>query len=68
MDKQILKKIERVRARIIESREINEKLYTKLVEELGLKSYSTDEDLLFDAVWNTSTQSDFERIMQNIKL
>jgi hypothetical protein len=68
MNKTSLEKIERVRARIIESREINEKLYNKLVEELGLKGYSTDEDLLFDAVWNTSTQSDFERIMQNIKL
>lgn len=68
MNKQTLEKIERLRARVLESQDINNKLYDKLVAELGLRPYSTDQDLLFEAVFNAPIQSDFERIMQNIKL
>ncbi len=68
MNKQTLEKIERLRARVLESQDVNNLFYDKLVAELGLKPNSTDEDLLFEAVFNSPSQSYFERIVQNIKL
>jgi hypothetical protein len=68
MNKTSLEKIERLRARVLESQDVNNRFYDKLVAELGLKPNSTDEDLLFEAVFNSPSQSDFERIVQNTKL
>lgn len=68
MNKQTLEKIERLRARVLESQDINNMFYDKLVAELGFEPNSTDEVWLFEAVFNAPSQSDFERIMQNLKL
>ena len=55
-----LEKIKRVRARVLESQQIQDKLYNELREEFGLKNDELAENFLFDAVFNSLDESDFE--------
>jgi hypothetical protein len=69
MNKELaLQKIQRLRERVIESQEINNMFYDKLVAELGFKPHSTDEEFLFAAIFNSLDQSEFEKALENIKL
>ncbi len=57
-------KIERLRARIIESQQINNGLYNELLQELGFQHYSRAEQFLFDAIFNSPEEGDFEYFLQ----
>jgi hypothetical protein len=59
-----IEKIERVRAKIIENQQINDNLYQELIYEFKLKQYSLEEEFLFDAVFNSPKQDDFNYFLQ----
>ena len=59
-----IEKIEKTRAKIIENQQINDNLYQELIYELKLKQYSLEEEFLFDAVFNSPEQDDFNYFLQ----
>jgi hypothetical protein len=59
-----LDQIEKIRARVIESKQINDKLYQDLIQDIGLRQYSLAEEFLFDAVFNSSNEKDYEYFLQ----
>jgi hypothetical protein len=67
MNEQQLEKIKRVRARVRESQVINDKLYAELREEIGLKKYSRAEEFLFDTIFNSEKEADFEYFLQECR-
>ena len=67
MNEQQLQKIKSVRAKVLESQEINNKLYAELREELALKKYSRAEEFFFDAIFNSEKESDFEYFLEECR-
>lgn len=67
MNKNILNKIDIVRAKVLENIQLNDKMYAELVKEIGLKEYSLAEEFLFDAVFNSSSEDDYEYFLQECK-
>ncbi len=59
-----LDKIERIRARVIESKQLNDKLYKEIIQDIGLRQYSLAEEFLFDAVFNSPDEKDYEYFLQ----
>ena len=60
MENRQIEKIKRVRQIVLESQEFQDKLYSDLIQELGLQKHTLDEEFLFDAVFNSEKESDFE--------
>jgi len=67
MNKDILNKIDIIRSKIIENIQLNDKMYAELVKEIGLKEYSLAEEFLFDAVFNSSLDVDYDYNLQECK-
>ena len=59
-----LDKIERIRAKVIENQQNNDKLYKELIQDIGLRQYSLAEEFLFDAVFNSPDEKDYEYFLQ----
>lgn len=62
-----IEKIKQVRIKVLENQEINNRLYSELREELGLKKYCRAEDFLFDAIFNSEKEVDFEYYLQECR-
>ena len=60
----LLNKIENLRTNIIESQQTTAKLYKELIQEIGLKEYSLAEEFLFDAIFNSPDEKDFEYFLR----
>lgn len=67
MNDEQTKKIKQVRTKVLENQEINNRLYSELREELGLQKYSRAEDFLFDAIFNSEKEADFEYYLQECR-
>lgn len=67
MNDEQTKKIKQVRTKVLESQEINNRLYSELREELGLKKYCRAEEFLFDAIFNSEKEADFEYYLQECR-
>jgi hypothetical protein len=59
-----LDKIEKIRAKVIENQQITNKLYQELIREISLRQYSLAEEFLFDAIFNSSDEKDFQYFLQ----
>jgi hypothetical protein len=59
-----LDRLEKLRAIVIASRQTNEALYGELIREIGLRQYSLAEEFLFDAVFNSPDEKDYEYFLQ----
>ena len=59
-----LDRLEKLRASVIASRQTNEALYGELIREIGLRQYSLAEEFLFDVVFNSPDEKDYEYFLQ----
>ena len=64
MNTQQIDKIERERAKILENQQISDNLYEELLNDIGLKKHSLEEEFLFDAVYNSVKEDDFKYFLQ----
>ena len=62
-----LKRIKRVREKVIKNQEINDSLYQKLLNELELSEHSAAEEYLFDNIFNSSKEDNFEYFIQEFE-
>jgi hypothetical protein len=62
-----LKRIKRVREKVIKNQEINDSLYQKLLNELELAEHSAAEEYLFDNIFNSSKEDNFEYFIQEFE-
>jgi hypothetical protein len=59
-----LNKIEKLREKIHNNQQIQDQLYREIIQEIGLKQYSLAEEFLFDAVFNSPDEKDYEYFLQ----
>ena len=67
-DQQKLEQIKEVRSKIVKNLEINDELYNQLIKDLGIKNESRQELFLFDAVYNSIDDADFDSAMNKCNL
>lgn len=64
MDSNTLHKIDTVRAKVLENIQVNNEMYSKLVNEIGIQQYTLAEEFLFDAIFNSQTDDDYKYFLQ----
>lgn len=67
MNDEQTEKIKIARTIVLQYQERSNKVYSELLKELGLKKYCRAEEFLFDAIFNSEKEADFEYYLQECR-